>query len=61
MSPSLSPSQRAWLRFKRNRRGTMSLWLFVVAFSVSLLADVLSNDRPLIVHYDNRYYFPLVE
>ncbi|MFZ9409560.1 MAG: hypothetical protein ACO25R_05240, partial [Burkholderiaceae bacterium] len=30
MSPSLSPSQRAWLRFKRNRRGTMSLWLFVV-------------------------------
>jgi microcin C transport system permease protein len=56
----LSPGQRAWLRFKRNRRGTISLWIFAVAVAVSLLAEVLSNDRPLIVRYDNQFYFPLV-
>lgn len=57
---SLSPGQRAWLRFKRNRRGYISLWIFAVAVALSLLADVLSNDRPLIVRYDNQFYFPLV-
>jgi len=56
----LSPGQRAWQRFKRNRRGTISLWIFAVAVALSLLAEVLSNDRPLIVRYDNQFYFPLI-
>jgi microcin C transport system permease protein len=60
MSVGLSPGQRAWQRFKRNRRGYISLWIFAVAVAVSLLAEVLSNDRPLIVRYDNQFYFPLV-
>ncbi len=57
---SLSPGQRAWLRFKRNRRGYISLWIFAVAVALSLLAEVLSNDRPLIVRYEGQFYFPLV-
>jgi microcin C transport system permease protein len=57
---SLSPGQRAWLRFKRNRRGYISLWIFAVAVAVSLLAEVLSNDRPLIVRYEGQFYFPLL-
>jgi microcin C transport system permease protein len=56
----LSPGQRAWRRFKRNRRGYLSLWIFVIAFVLSLFAEVLSNDRPLVVHYQGQYYFPLV-
>ena len=48
---SLSPGQRAWRRFKQNRRGYVSLWIFAVAFALSLVADVLSNDRPIVVHY----------
>ncbi len=57
---SLSPGQRAWQRFKRNRRGYVSLWIFTFAVAVSLLAEVLSNDRPLIVQYKGEFYFPLV-
>ncbi|MEN9760023.1 MAG: hypothetical protein RL676_1174, partial [Pseudomonadota bacterium] len=56
----LSPGQRAWRRFKRNRRGYLSLWIFVIAFVLSLFAEVLSNDRPLVVQYQGQYYFPLV-
>jgi len=57
----ISPGRRAWLRFKRNRRGYLSLWIFSIAFVVSLFAEVLSNDRPLIVSYNGDLYFPLVQ
>ncbi len=57
---SLSPRQRAWLRFRANRRGYWSLWIFLFVFATSLLAEVLSNDRPLVVRYEGRLYFPLV-
>ncbi len=60
MTVGLSPGQRAWQRFKRNRRGYISLWIFSVAVAVSLLAEVLSNDRPLVVRYEGQLYFPLV-
>ncbi len=58
---SLSPGQRAWLRFKRNRRGLLSLWIFSIAFVISLFAEVISNDRPLIVVYQGETYFPLLQ
>ena len=58
---SLSPGQRAWLRFKRNRRGVLSLWIFLIAFVISLFAEVISNDRPLIVVYQGEAYFPLLQ
>jgi microcin C transport system permease protein len=60
-SASLSPGRRAWLRFCRNRRGLASLWIFSIAFVVSLLANVISNDRPLVIHYQGEFYFPLVQ
>ena len=56
-----SPSKRAWYRFKSNKRGFYSLWVFGVLFLLSLFAEMLSNDKPLIVHYDNSYYFPFVK
>ncbi|MDB5955172.1 ABC transporter permease [Ramlibacter sp.] len=56
---SLSPGRRAWLRFKRNRLGYTSLVLFCVIVVMSLLAEVLSNDRPLIVRYEGQFYFPV--
>ena len=58
---SLSPGQRAWMRFKRNRRGVLSLWIFSLAFVISLFAEVISNDRPLIVVYQGETYFPLLQ
>lgn len=58
--PSLSPMQRAFRRFRSDRRGWVSLWIFVVLVVLSLFAEVLSNDRPLIVRYEGRTYFPLL-
>ena len=52
-------TQRAWRRFKSNKRGYFSLWIFTILFILSLFAEVLSNDKPLIVHYNDSYYFPL--
>jgi microcin C transport system permease protein len=49
---------RTWQRFKRNKRGYYSLILFVILFGVSLVAEVVSNDSPLLVKYDGKFYFP---
>ena len=57
---SASPTVRAWHRFRANRRGWWSLWLFVVLFGLSLGAELLSNDRPLLVYYQGAWYTPLV-
>jgi microcin C transport system permease protein len=57
----LGPWRRAWLRFKANRRGYRSLWIFGILFVLSLFAEVLSNDTPLAVRYADQTYFPLFE
>ncbi|GAB4299430.1 MAG: ABC transporter permease [Thiohalomonadaceae bacterium] len=54
-----SSSRRAWRRFKANRRGYYSLWLFGLLFVLSLCAELLSNDKPIVVQYQGEYYFPL--
>ncbi|MEO5671579.1 MAG: ABC transporter permease [Ramlibacter sp.] len=56
----LSPARRAWLRFKRNRTGYWSLVLFSVLVVLSLVAELISNDKPLVVHYNEQFYFPMV-
>ena len=55
-----SPSVRAWRRFRRNRLGFWSLVLFTIMVVASLFAEVLSTDRPLVVHYQNQTYFPVL-
>ena len=57
---SLSPWQRAWRRFRANGRGFVSLWVFTVLVALSLVAELLSNDRPVIARYEGVTYFPLV-
>jgi microcin C transport system permease protein len=56
----LSPGRRAWRRFKRNRLGYWSLLLFCAMVVLSLMAEVLSTDRPLVVRYEGKTYFPVV-
>ncbi len=58
---SLSPSRRAWLRFKQHRLGYWSLILFTVMVVLSLAAELVSNDRPLLARYDGHWYVPLVQ
>ena len=56
-----SPGRRAWRRFSRNRRGYYSLWIFGILFAVSLFAEVLSNDKPLVVVYQGEVFFPFMK
>ena len=55
----VSPARRAWMRFRRNRLGYRSLVVFCVLVLLSLFAEVVSNDRPLIVRYQGNTYFPV--
>lgn len=55
----LSPSRRAWRRFKQHRLGYWSLLVFAALVLLSLGAELLSNDRPLLVHYQGQTYFPM--
>ena len=58
---SLSPSQRAWLRFKKSKLGFYSLLIFSTLVLLSLFAEVLSNDKPLVLSYKGELYFPVVK
>jgi microcin C transport system permease protein len=55
-----SLSRRRWHRFKRNRRGYYSLVIFSIIFVLSLFSELLSNDSPILVIYQDRPYFPLL-
>src|ERR1700747_3432499 len=48
-----------WRNFKANRRGYVSLWLFLVLFILSLFAEFIANDRPLFIHFDGKNFFPV--
>ena len=51
--------RRQWRAFRRNRRGFWSLGLFLVLFVVSLGAEFVANDRPIMVQYQGDLYFPV--
>jgi microcin C transport system permease protein len=53
-------NRERWRRFKSNRRGFISLWIFLVLFGLSLFAELIANDVPLLVVYDRRPYFPFL-
>jgi microcin C transport system permease protein len=58
--PLLSPlNQRRWANFKANRRGYWSLWFFAVLFLLTLFAEVIANDKPLIASYKGEILFPV--
>ncbi|MEX1109715.1 MAG: ABC transporter permease [Dongiaceae bacterium] len=58
----LSPLNRRRLaNFRANRRGFWALWLFLGLFAFSLFAELVANDRPLLVSYDGGYYLPIAK
>ncbi|KKB84194.1 peptide ABC transporter permease [Devosia limi DSM 17137] len=55
----LSPMNRRRLEnFRRNRRGHWSLWIFLILFVVTLGAEFIANDRPIVVSYRGELLFP---
>jgi microcin C transport system permease protein len=61
LASSLSPGQRVWQRFRSDRRGYFSLIIFSILFTLSLFSELISNDRPLIAHYDGQILFPIAK
>jgi microcin C transport system permease protein len=53
-------NQRRLDNFKANRRGYWSLWIFSFVFIVTLFAEAVSNDKPLLISYDDSLYFPII-
>jgi microcin C transport system permease protein len=57
----LSPlNKRRWANFKANRRGYWSLWIFTILFVLSLFANFIANDRPLLVSYKGELLAPVL-
>ncbi|NAZ51773.1 ABC transporter permease subunit [Vibrio toranzoniae] len=53
-------AEARWLRFKANKRGFISLWIFTILFGLSLFAEIIANDKPLLVSYDNQWFVPVI-
>src|SRR3546814_7719653 len=57
----ISPLNRRRLHnFRANQRGFWSLWIFLVLFILSLLAEFIAKDRPFLVYYDGDFYVPIL-
>jgi microcin C transport system permease protein len=54
-------NQRRWRGFKAHRRGFWSLWIFLLLFFVSLFAEFVANDKPVLVYYNSSIYFPILK
>lgn len=52
-------NQRRLQNFRANRRGWWSLWIFLLLFFVSLFAELIANDKPLLVSYDDNWFMPV--
>ena len=58
--PWLSPlNQRRWRNFRRNRRAVWSLRIFCVLFGLSLFAEFLANDKPILLRHKGEFYTPI--
>ena len=57
---ALSPlNQRRWRNFRRNGRAFWSLIIFTIIFTLSLFAEFIANDKPILVQYRGDFYTPI--
>lgn len=50
-----------WRKFKASKRGFYAFWMFWAVFFVSLGAEFVANDKPLVVYCDGQWYFPIID
>jgi microcin C transport system permease protein len=56
----ISPiTKRRLVSFYANKRGFYSLWIFLSIFILSLFAELIANDKPLLLRYEGRFYYPI--
>lgn len=57
---AMSPITARRLRqFRNNRRGWYAFWIFLFLFCAALGAELIANDKPIVVKYDGAYYTPV--
>ena len=52
-------TRRRLANFRANKRGYWSLWIFLALFVLSLFAELIANDRPLLVRFEGKFFFPI--
>ncbi len=58
---AISPLNRRRLNnFRANKRGFISFWIFLAVFLLTLFAEFIANDKPLVISYQGGYYFPIL-
>ena len=58
----MSPlNRRRIANFKANKRGYISLWIFGVLFFISLFAEFIANDKPILIFFDGKFLFPVLK
>ncbi len=59
---TLSPINKRRLdNFMSNKRGWYSFWIFTLLFLISIFANFIANDKPLLIKYNNQIYFPVIK
>jgi len=53
-------SRKRWSRFKKNKAAIISIWILAFLFFFSFTAELWSNSKPIMMHYDGRLYFPVI-
>ena len=57
--PGTTLARRRWANFRANRRAWWSAWIFGALFVLCLFAEIIANDRPLLVSYQGSWYVPV--
>ncbi|MCG7496686.1 ABC transporter permease [Vibrio sp. Of7-15] len=52
-------AQQRWQRFRANKRGVWSLWIFTLLFLICLLAELIANDKPIFIQYKDQWFTPI--
>jgi len=53
-------TRRRLANFRANRRGFWSLWIFLVLFLLTLFAEFIANDKPILARIEDRWMVPVL-
>ncbi len=51
-------NENFFTKFKKNRRGYFSFIIFVALFFLTLFAEFIASDKPLLMKFEDKFYFP---
>ena len=54
-------NKRRLKNFVSNKRGLYSFWIFSILFIISLFADFIANEKPLLIKFENNFYYPIFQ